>query len=277
MMHSNDLSAQQRLQTKKTPGFAAVAGQCQDKRWWTFPLTCGKKHLFKEKDLQSRLLASPLLNFPAGGSECKEAMKTSPPCCATSCVICKQWGQTRGSDMEPSSSAKAQHCMLRALSQPRHPRFCLSGVAVVPFVGDVYCLSGARGAPSLEQISLKETGKSKKQLFLLPHHGEGGSSYGAGVHYFLEAISVKTRALSHQLGCDIPTVGTRDNLWAPDSGGFAEIKSPRGNGTSGTWKRNSTASKESLRWDTGPSVVALRMQLGMRWWFVKLLFYPDIF
>lgn len=100
------------------------------------------------------------------------------------------------------------------------------------------------------------------------------TSYGAGFHYFLEAISVRTRAFSHHFGCDIPMIGTRDNLWAPDSGVFAEIKSPCGNGSSGTWRRDCAASKKGC---DGPSVVVLRLQLGMRWWFVKLCFIQTCF
>lgn len=69
MMYSNDSSAQQRLQTKETSGFAAAAGQGQDKRCWTFPLTQAEKHFCEEGDLQCRPHASPLLNSPASSSK----------------------------------------------------------------------------------------------------------------------------------------------------------------------------------------------------------------
>lgn len=80
MVLSNDSSVQQRLQTKETFGFAAVAGQCWDKLM-SVSIDTKKRNTLRE-GFAEQALCLPLLNTPASSSGCKKPLQALPLCCA---------------------------------------------------------------------------------------------------------------------------------------------------------------------------------------------------
>lgn len=154
-MLSSDSSVQQRLQTKETSGFAAVAGQCQDKYWWTCPLT-QRRETHKEKALQNRLSAFLYWVFLPALLGAKTPYGLYLGAVLMLCH-CKWWQHTHGSDFKSGTDTKAWFCLLRAPCQSVK----LQTLLPLPpwcwwcsFSGDVYALSGARGIPHLKQPCL---------------------------------------------------------------------------------------------------------------------------